>query len=313
MQEHSGNFTGLKKSDIPLLLKQFGKNAFKADSQYSFLRIVWEILKDPMFILLMVACSLYFILGESKEGMLMLAAMLFVAAISVYQEAKSSKALAALKQYTEPKIVVVRDGKEQIILSEDLLPGDVMILEEGNRIPADSTIIKANDLTVNESILTGESIPVEKNSEPDLNQLFQGTTINSGKCYATVSATGNRTMLGKLGKSLNTISASKTLLQKQIGRFVKIMALLGFTAFALIWLLNYIHSGNVMQSLLLGLTLAMAAVPEEIPVAFSSFMALGASHMAKLGIITRQPQTIENLGAVSVIFLIRRGQSLKIR
>ena len=122
-----------------------------------------------------------------------------------------------------------------------------------------------------------------------------------------VSATGTSTMLGKLGKSVSAISSSKTMLQDQIKRFVKIMAFIGFAAFALIWLLNYIHSRDITQSLLLGLTLAMAAVPEEIPVAFSSFMALGASHMAKLGIITRQPQTIENLGAVSVICLDKTG------
>ncbi len=310
MQENkynTGALTGLKQSDILSLTKKFGKNIFKFDGHAGFLRIIWDVIKDPMFVLLFVACSLYFILGEPNEGMLMLAAMIFVAAISIYQEVKSSKALAALKQFTEPRIIVVRDDIEQIIFSEDLLPGDVMILEEGNKVPADALINQANDLSVNESILTGESIPVEKKSEEGLNQLFQGTTINSGKCYATVSATGTSTMLGKLGKSVSAISSSKTMLQDQIKRFVKIMAFIGFAAFALIWLLNYIHSRDITQSLLLGLTLAMAAVPEEIPVAFSSFMALGASHMAKLGIITRQPQTIENLGAVSVICLDKTG------
>ena len=122
------------------------------------------MLSKPMFVLLFVACSLYFILGEPNEGMLMLAAIIFVAAISIYQEVKSSKALAALKQFTEPRIIVVRDDIEQIIFSEDLLPGDVMILEEGNKVPADALMNQANDLSVNESILTGQSIPVEKKS-----------------------------------------------------------------------------------------------------------------------------------------------------
>ncbi len=310
MQEHISNtgiFAGLKKSDIPALTGRFGKNVFKQEKHSGIFRIIWDVLKEPMFLMLFAACSLYFILGRLNEGLLMLAAMFFVAAISVYQELKSSRALQALKQYTEPRITVVRDGEDQVILSEDLLPGDVMILEEGNRIPADATIIQANDLTVNESILTGESVPVDKRLSPLFNQLFQGTTINSGKCYATVTATGNRTMLGKLGKSIGVIIPSKTLLQQQIGRFVKIMAALGFTAFALIWLINYVRSGDLIQSLLFGLTLAMSAVPEEIPVAFSSFMALGAAKMARLGIITRQPQTIENLGAVSVICLDKTG------
>jgi Ca2+-transporting ATPase len=298
---------GLRQSQLQPLLKQFGKNIFKSEKSGGFLRLVWDILKEPMFLMLIAACLLYFILGELNEGLLMLAAMIFVAAISIYQESKSSKALAVLRQYTEPKIVVIRDAKEQTILSEYLLPGDVMILEEGNRIPADAVVIQSNDLTVNESIITGESIPVEKNSDASLNQLFQGTTINSGMCYARVTTIGSGTTLGKLGKSISAINSSRTLLQEQISRFVRIMAVFGLTAFALIWLVNYINSKDAIQSLLLGLTIAMSAVPEEIPVAFSSFMALGASHMAALGIITRQPQTIENLGAVSVICLDKTG------
>jgi P-type Ca2+ transporter type 2C len=304
---NTGKLTGLKESEIPSLQQRFGKNVFYAEKPKRFLHIIRDIVKEPMFLMLLVACSLYFILSESKEGFLMLVAMMFVAAISVYQEVKSSKALAALKQYTEPKVRVIRDDREQIILSEELLPGDIMILEEGSRIPADAIIVQQNDLSVNESIITGESLPVEKNVSENNNQLFQGTTINSGKCYARVTATGNNTVLGKLGTSVSTISSSKTLLQNQIGRFVKIMAFIGFIAFATIWLVNYLSNKDILQSLLFGLTLAMSVVPEEIPVAFSSFMALGAYHMAKHGIITRQPQTIENLGAVSVICLDKTG------
>ncbi len=304
---YTGNFKGLNESDLQQLTKRYGKNVFKDGHRYGFLYTIRDIIREPMFLMLLIACSIYFILGESKEGFLMLVAIFFVTAISVYQEVKSSRALLALKQFTEPKVIVVRDGKEKIIYSEELLPGDIMKLEEGNRIPADAVIVQANDLTVNESILTGESVPVDRNPEAGLNQIFQGTTINSGMGYASVTATGNDTRLGKLGKSISSIQSSKTLLQNQIGRFVKIMAGFGFIAFAIIWLINFLHSGDVIQSLLLGLTLAMSAVPEEIPVAFSSFMALGTSRMARLGIITRQPQTVENLGAVSVICLDKTG------
>lgn len=306
-QNQTGNMTGLTQAEIQPLKKQFGLNVFEAGNRNGFLQTVWGIFREPMFLMLITACSLYFILGESKEGFLMLVAISFVTAISMYQEVKSSRALEALKHYTEAMVVVIRDGKEQRILSEELLPGDLIKLEEGNRIPADAIAIQANDLTVNESILTGESMPVEKNAKAGFEQLFQGTTINSGMCYAQVTATGSKTMLGKLGKSIMNMENSKTLLQDQIGRFVKIMALFGVAAFALIWFINFLHSHDIAQSLLLGLTLAMSAVPEEIPVAFSSFMALGTSHMAKLGIITRQPQTIENLGAVSVICLDKTG------
>ncbi|WPV65633.1 cation-translocating P-type ATPase [Chitinophaga sp. LS1] len=300
-------FSGLRNMDVPALVRQYGKNQFIAAREHGFIRMVWEIVKEPMFLMLLLACLLYFILGEVKEGLLMLAAMVFVGAISIFQGVKSSKALAALKQFTQPKVTVIRDEKEQTIFSEDLVPGDILLLEEGNSIPADCTIVHANDLSINESIITGESQPVDKSAAEGHNLLFQGTTINSGSCYAIVTAIGNSTVLGKLGKSITAISTSGTLLQNQIAQFVKIMAAIGFITFALIWLVNYLHSGSIIQSLLLGLTIAMAVIPEEIPVAFSSFMALGAFHMSKLGIITRQPLTIENLGAVSVICLDKTG------
>ncbi|PWT77579.1 MAG: haloacid dehalogenase [Bacteroidetes bacterium] len=299
--------TGLLQAELAPLQKQFGKNQFSLKHSLGPLRIFWEIIREPMFIMLGVACALYFILGQSNEGFLMLAAILFVAAISVFQEIRSSRALAALEQLTEPSVIVIRDGKEQSIASEDLLPGDLIVIEEGSRVPADAKIVESNDFTVNESILTGESIPVEKNEKEGFNAIFQGTTINTGKCFAIVTATGNRTRLGQLGKSISTIESPRTLLQTQIAGFVKTMAIIGFSAFGLIWFLNYLHSRDIFQSLLLGLTIAMSALPEEIPVAFSSFMALGAWRMAKLGIITKQPMTIENLGAVSVICLDKTG------
>src|SRR5574338_613154 len=304
---HIENIKGLDEHEIPALQEQYGKNIFSKEHSGAFYRIIWDIASEPMFILLAIACSVYFILGESNEGFLMEKAMVFVAAISIYQETKSAKALKALKQYTEPKVTVIRNGEEKIIDTENLVPGDVMILEEGNNIPADAIILQANDLSINESILTGESLPVEKNLSEGHNNLFQGTTINSGKCIATVTAIGNQTALGKLGKTVAAYSPAKTLLQQQIGKFVQRLFIFGLTAFILIWLVNYLKTGSLIQSLLFGLTLAMAAVPEEIPVAFSSFMALGAYKMSKLGIISRQPQTIENLGAVTVICLDKTG------
>lgn len=304
------HITGLKGRDeqeIPGLQKRFGKNIPENKRSFTFFRILWSVAGEPMFILLALSCSVYFILGEISEGILMAVAILFVTAISLYQENRSSNALKALKQYTEPKVTVIRNGIEKTIDSENLVPGDIIILEEGNNIPADAKVLHANDLSINESIITGESLPVEKNSSDGSDILYQGTTINSGKCIAGVTAIGNQTELGRLGKSITSYNSSKTLLQQQIGKFVKRLFLFGLTAFILIWLVNYLKTGEVIQSLLFGLTLAMAAVPEEIPVAFSSFMALGAYKMSKLGIITRQSQTIENLGAVTVICLDKTG------
>ena len=298
---------GLKAREWVTLEQKFGKNEFSIRQGSNILHTAWNIVREPMFLILLLACLLYFLLGETSEGLLMLASLFFVAAISFYQEVKSSHALAALRQYTQPMVTVIRDGIEQAILSKDLMPGDVFLIEEGDLVPADADILQANDLSVNESILTGESLPVEKNNETTNSKLFQGTTINSGMAYARVTATGNQTELGKLGRSIADIPASKTELQHQINRFVRIMALLGTVIFALLWIVNYLHSRQLLESLLLGLTFAMAIIPEEIPVAFSSFMALGAYHMARLGIITRQPLTIENLGAVSVVCLDKTG------
>ncbi len=304
-------WTGLKGSEIPTLQIQFGKNIFSAEKPRTFFLVLWGIITEPMFILLVASCMLYFVLGEFKEGFIMLSAMIFVSAISFYQEMKSSVALEALKAYTEPQVTVIRDGVETQIASAELVPGDIVVMEEGGRIPADAIIVQANDLTVNESILTGESIPVEKTIEQGSNLLLQGTLLNTGKCFARVTATGNNTALGKLGKIVTSLPTPETLLQHQINAFVKKLALFGFFGFLTICLINYLHNHDWIQSVLLGLTLAMSAIPEEIPVAFSSFMALGAFRLAKSGIITRQPVTIESLGEVTVICLDKTGTLTK--
>ena len=298
---------GLTQVEIQSLQLQFGKNKFEAEPQRRFLHIVLDVIKEPMFLLLVFASTLYFLLGETSEGILMVVAMSLVTAISLYQEVKSSKALETLQQLTAPGVIVIREGKEINILTEDLVPGDIILLAEGMKIPADAIVLQENDLTVSEAIITGESLPIEKHIEDGKNLLFQGTTVNSGKCIAKVTAIGNQTILGKLGKTIEAYSAPKTNLQIQINKFVRRLSIFGLVGFLAIFIVNLLHHNNVMTSLLFALTLAMSAVPEEIPVAFSSFMALGAFKMGKLGIISRQPQTIENLGGVSVICLDKTG------
>ncbi|MBK7883376.1 MAG: HAD-IC family P-type ATPase [Chitinophagaceae bacterium] len=156
------NIQGLSGTQVSILQQQYGKNIFHAAHERRFAHIVWGIVKEPMFILLVIACSLYFILGETSEGIMMLVAMVIVAAISLYQEVKSSHALEALRQFTTSKVTVIRNGKEIFLQAEELVPGDIILLEEGMNIPADAIILQANDLTINESVITGESFPVEK-------------------------------------------------------------------------------------------------------------------------------------------------------
>jgi Ca2+-transporting ATPase len=304
---HLEGISGLSEKDVPSLQQQHGKNNFQYESHRPLYQVFTDLAKEPMFLLLLLACIIYFLLGQLTEGFMMLAATCLVSTISLYQDIRSSKALEALKQFTEPLVTVVRDGIAKTIQTRELVPGDIIKMEEGNKIPADATIIQANDLTVNESIITGESMPVEKNETPGHQALYQGTTINSGQCYAVVTATGNNTTLGKLGKAVTAITAPKTLLQQQVNKFVRQLALFGISAFLVIWAINFLKTGVLVESLLFALTLAMAAVPEEIPVALSSFMALGAWQMSKLGIISRQPQIIENLGSVNIICLDKTG------
>ncbi len=297
---------GISTADVAVLQQRFGKNIFTQQRTNRLLPILKNIVTEPMFLLLLFAAVLYFLLNSVTEGMMMLTAMCLVSAISVYQEVKSANALEALKQYTAACSTVIRDGEEKIIATTELVPGDILLLHEGEVVPADATIISANDLTVNESVITGESFAVEKHPD-DKAFLYQGSTVNSGACMAQISSTGNNTTLGKLGKSITTTETEKTQLQIQTQVFVRQLALFGVVGFAVVFIVNFIRSGDWTASLLLGLTLAMAAIPEEIPVSFSSFMALGSYYMSRLGIIPRQAQIVENLGAANVLCLDKTG------
>ncbi|HEY1115630.1 MAG TPA: cation-translocating P-type ATPase [Chitinophagaceae bacterium] len=298
---------GLKEEELAGLRQTYGKNVITAGRKGFLLPLVKDVVTEPMFLMLTLACAIYFFLGESGEGLLMLTAICIVTAISIFQGVKSNKALRGLQQLTDPKVHVVRDGQVKTIPSDDLLPGDLMMLEEGNKVTADARVVQGNDLTVNEAAITGESFPVAKNEKVDQNQLYQGSTINSGRCLAMVTATGNHTVLGRAGKAIASFTGEKSLLLKEINRFVVWLTVFGILAFLVIFLVNYLKSGTLISSLLLGLTLAMAAIPEEIPVAFSSFMALGAFYLSRYGVITRQPQVVESLGSVTVLCLDKTG------
>lgn len=273
-------------------------------AQNNLVEALRDAFTEPMFLLLLAAGIIYFLLGESAEGIFMIAAIFMVSAISVYQSSRSGNALKALKALNQPSARVIRDGKEQQIPTEELVPGDLMIVEEGEQVPADAGIVRANDLSVNESVLTGEAFAVRK-AEGD--SLFMGTAVTSGMAWAKVTAIGNQTELGKIGKSLEQISTEKSPLQKQISSFVTKMAVAGAGVFLLVWGINYYHSRDILDSLLKGLTLAMSILPEEVPVAFTTFMAIGAWRLMKMGIIVKQTQTVETLGSASVICTDKTG------
>lgn len=300
-------FEGLSTARAEEKRRQFGKNQLNSAQRNYLLESLLHLVKEPMFLLLAVACVLYFILGDTTEAVMMLVSIVFVAGIEIFQETKSEKALDALRKYTEAQVRVLRDGQWQELLSEDLVPDDVVSIGEGERVPADGLLLHQHDLSVEEAVLTGESLPVDKRLADGKNQLFQGTTVASGQGVFKITATGNQTELGKLGKSIENIDPTPTPLQVQIERFVRQMGIFGLAAFALVFVLNILQVHDFWKALLFSLTVAMALLPEEIPVAFTTFMALGSFRMSKLGILAKQPKTVESLGSATVICLDKTG------
>ena len=298
---------GLSDEAVKHSRKKHGENSLSYKRDNSFLDALKSIAQEPMVILLMVASSIYFISGNNGDGIFMVAAIILVASISLYQDSKSRMALEKLKSLTQPNSQVIRNGEVVEIPSEELVVGDSLMVEEGNTIPADGTIVHSNDFSVNESILTGESLSVFKDASKLDNKIFGGTTVASGLAIATITEIGNSTQLGKIGKSLEGIQEEKTPLEKQISNFVKHMSIWGGIIFLLVWGINYLQSREVLESLLKALTLAMSVLPEEIPVAFTTFMALGAYRLMKMGIVVKQMKTVESLGSATVICADKTG------
>jgi Ca2+-transporting ATPase len=298
---------GLSDEEVIQSRQKNGFNSLDHQDKNYFLASLIEMIKEPMFLLLVLATSLYFITAKYADGIFMTLAIVLISAISLYQESRSRNAIALLKKMSQPKSKVIRNGEILEIPSEEIVLGDFIQTEEGTFITADGVILQSNDFSVNESILTGESLPVFKNEKSGNNLVFQGTIVTSGLAICKVTAIGNQTQLGKIGKSLESIAEEKTPLQIQIGNFVKKMSIVGLVIFSIVWGINFYNSRVFLDSLLKALTLAMSIIPEEIPVAFTTFMALGAWRLMKMGIIVKQTKTVETLGSATVICTDKTG------
>lgn len=307
MTESKQHIKGLSDDQVLKSRSENGFNSLDHQDKNNFLTSVIEMVKEPMFLLLMTATGIYFITKDYGNGIFMAAAILLVSTISLYQESKSRNAIESLKKLSQPKSKVIRNGEIMEIPSEEIVLGDFIQIEEGTFIPADAKIIQSNDFSANESILTGESLAVFKNEQSENSQVFRGTIVASGLAICQVTAIGGETKIGKIGKSIETIIEEKTPLQLQIGNFVKKMSLVGLVIFGIVWGINYYNSKNILDSLLKALTLAMSIIPEEIPVAFTTFMALGAWRLMKMGIIVKQTKTVETLGSATVICTDKTG------
>lgn len=307
MTENNFHTRGLNTEEVNASRSRYGLNRVSEKKRSGLADALRDLAGEPMVILLLIAAGIYVITGAYGDAVFLAIAVVLVAAISLYQNARSKSALARLKEYSQPGSKVVRNGVAMIVKSEEVVVGDSLVAEEGSSVTADGVITHANDFSVNESILTGESFAVFKDATSADNAVFSGTTVASGLAEIRVTAIGDHTRLAKIGASLDTITIEKTPLELQINNFVKKMAVAGGIVFAIVWAVNYLHSRDWLASLTMALTLAMSILPEEIPVAFTTFMALGAWRLLQSGIVVKQLKTVETLGSASVICTDKTG------
>ncbi|MBE8726047.1 cation-translocating P-type ATPase [Flavobacterium hungaricum] len=307
MNTNEKELKGLSFNEVINLREKFGTNTYSYKKDNRFLAFLKSIFGEPMVLLLLAASGIYFINKQYSDAVFLSASILLIVAISLYQEKRSRNALAKLQEFTQPLCKVIREGQQQNIKTQDIVVGDFVIVEEGGLVPADGIIVRSNDFSVNESILTGESMAVFKDSEKEDNKVFSGTNVAGGLAIVKITEIGDQTRLGKIGSSLEAIAEEKTPLELQIGNFVKKMVFAGAVVFILVWSINYSRIGSVLESLLMALTLAMSILPEEIPVAFTTFMALGARRLMKMGIVVKQMKTVETLGSATVICTDKTG------
>lgn len=298
---------GLTDSELKKSREQFGFNQSTDIQASAWYTLLIDILKDPMLVLLIAVSIIYWIVGNYSEALFMLAAIIAVSGISFYQDNRSKKALEELKLLNEPLSNVIRNSKIIQIPTHEIAVGDLCIVEEGSMINADGEIVHSNDFSVNESSLTGESYSVFKSSETEDNKVYSGTLVVSGLAVIKVEAIGTQTKIGSIGQSLSSLKEERSPLQMQITKFVQYMAVIGFIVFALVWGYSYWQSRDLLESLLVGLTLAMSILPEEIPVAFTTFMALGAWKLMREGIIIKRSNVVETLGSTTVICTDKTG------
>lgn len=312
-------FVGLTKEEVINSKEKYGVNKLEDKKKQPLILKILSIFKEPMFLLLIIAASIYFIVGEYRDGIIMLIFVLAICLIEYIQETKTDKALEELNKLSALNVKVIREGKEEVISSEEVVVGDIVLLEEGDSVPADGKLLYTQSLGVNESSLTGESLVVYKNCKEDnnnhfkLNMCYSGTNVTNGLGVIEIVSVGKNTEFGRIGESLKEIEKERTPLERQINKLVFICTIISFIVFLLTIVINYINhpelafSKRIIEAILAGVTIAMATIPEEIPVVLTVFLAMGAWDLTKKKTITRNMKTIETLGAVNVLCTDKTG------
>ena len=315
---------GLNAAEAAQRLRADGPNALPGDQRRNLWSIARDTLAEPMFLLLLAAGVLYVILGDLQEGLILFGFVLLVLALTLYQEGKTEHALAALRDLTSPRALVLRGGQPVRIAGIDVVRGDLLVLAEGDRIAADAVLVSGTEVQVDESLLTGEPVPVDKavstgpadvDAHPAAarpggdgqSTLFSGTLLVRGHGLARVTATGSRSEIGRIGAALQTLDAEPSPLKKQTSRLVQVLAVLALITSLLLVLAYGLLRGDWLAALLAGIALAMAMLPQEFTVVLTVIPALGAWRLARQNVLIRRIAAIETLGATSVLCVDKTG------
>ncbi|MHA1859871.1 MAG: cation-translocating P-type ATPase [Candidatus Asgardarchaeia archaeon] len=311
---------GISSSEAKARIEKYGYNVIEKKERFVALKIFLSQFKDVFVIILMFAAALSFLLGERLDSTAITIILILNSIVGFTQEYRSEKAIEALKKLTTPKALVLRDGREVEIPSKEVVPGDILILEEGTKISADARVIESVELRINEAVLTGESVPVRKFSDPlprDVpvnerkNMVFMGTHVVYGRGKAVVVATGMNTEFGKIAEQIQKIRREETPLQKKMKKFAKKLAVVSIIACIAIFLVREFRGESLVDSFLIAVALAVSVVPEGLPAIVTVTLALGARKLAQNNALVKRLSSAETLGAATVICSDKTGTITK--
>lgn len=309
---------GLSEIEAKKRLQEEGYNEISSSKSRTILTTAWDVVREPMFMMLFSCGAIYLLLGDIHEALMLLGFVFVVAGITFYQEHKAERALEALRDLSSPRALVIRDGKRYRIPGREVVQGDLIVVTEGDRIPADAVLLECNTLSTDESLLTGESVAVCKKvwdgvqgicrpGGEDIPFVFSGTMVVQGQGIARVLATANNTEIGKIGVALQTVKVEKTVLQIEIKRLIRYVAIFGICLGILVATLYGLTRDNWLNASLAGITAAMALLPEEFPVVLTIYLALGAWRLSKKQVLTRRVPAVETLGSATVLCVDKTG------
>jgi Ca2+-transporting ATPase len=311
-------FKGLTGEQVKQKIEKEGYNELPSSKPKNVFQIAFGVVKEPMFMLLVACGTLYLFLGDIQEGLMLMGFVFVIMGIEFFQERKTEKALDALKDLASPRALVIREGVTKRIAGRDVVTDDIIVLQEGDRVPADAKVLQCNNLLADESLLTGEPVPVRKREWIDGEALiipggddnpfvYSGSMIVQGNGIVHVTAVGSTTEIGKIGKAIESVVEEQTQLKREMGVLVRRLAIIGVSLCLLVIVVYTLTRGELLKGFLAGITLAMAMLPEEFPVVLTIFLALGAWRMSKKNVLTRRPAAIETLGSATVLCTDKTG------